>query len=89
MFSVWMLGNFMDAVFMIWYFRFDKERHNKIIFDSFEILRSTLDDMPMTVLTMWFVLEEYLMREEQSVDLQYFILFGYQIISTLFTIYAI
>ena len=61
----------------------------KMIFDSFEILRATLDDMPMTVLTMWFVLEEYLMREEQSIDLQYFILFGYQIISTLFTIQAI
>ena len=60
-----------------------------MIFDSFEILRATLDDMPMTVLTMWFVLEEYLMREEQSIDLQYFILFGYQIISTLFTIQAI
>ena len=73
---VWFLGNLIDAVHLIWYCYNPKERGSSRG-SSLELLRATVDEMPMTVLTMWFVLEEYLAREEQKVDLQYFLIFGF------------
>ena len=73
----WFLGNVIDAVFVIWYYFASKNERESSRASSLELLRTTVDDMPMTVLTMWFVLEEYLAREEQKVDLQYFLIFGF------------
>ena len=73
----WFLGNLIDAVFVIWYYFASYTERKSSRASSLELLRATVDDMPMTVLTMWFVLEEYLAREEQKIDLQYFLLFGF------------